>query len=541
MRKLLLLLVFIGVFVATSYSQIPGLKGRSGYFKMPGNVKEEDYQTKKVVFKLKKEYASFIYNGSINHNDFQALIIAISGKVKRKHPKSFQSIHGFKSTESSSLTMIFELEYQDAYTVEQVINQLYSFNMVEYAEPLYIPKLLHLPNDPQASNQYNLNNINAYAAWDLEKGDTNIVVGIVDTGVEITHPDLIQNIKRNYNDPIDGLDNDGDGFIDNFSGWDLGENDNDPAPTAGGHHGTWVSGCAAAVPDNNIGGTGVGFNVKIMPIKITNANGYLTSAYDGVVYAAEHGCKVINTSWGTEGAYSQYCQEIINYAVNKGCVVVAAAGNSNNEGLFYPASYENVVSVAGTDQQNQKWIYNTPNGSNYNGYVDVCAPAKAIYTTYQGGGFINIGGGTSFSAPQVAATVALVMAKFPNYSNKQVVAQIKSTTDDIYQIPFNAPYIGKLGTGRLNVGKALIDQGVAYVQPVDVRASYGRLASGETIELSIDLINYLAATTGVTASISTTNPNVSIVANSSSYGTMGNLEKKSGATPFKILVGNGLL
>jgi serine protease len=540
MRKFLLSVIFIGFSFLVSFAQIPGFKGRSGYFKMPATIQQGDYVEKKVVFKLKKEYSTLIYADNINHSDFQALMIAINGRVIRKHPNAVQSIHN-KSTGPSAnpLSMIFEIEYRDPYSVDQVINQLYSFNLVEYAEPLYIPKLLYTPNDPHHTDQYYLGLINAYSAWSVNKGDTNIVIGIVDTGVEMTHPDLIKNIKHNYADPIDGIDNDGDGYIDNFTGWDLGEADNDPTPTAGGQHGTWVSGCAAAVPDNNDGGAGVGFNTKIMPIKITNVNGYLTAAYDGVIYAAEHGCRVINTSWGTEGAYSQYCQEIIDYVVSKGCVVVAAAGNSNNEGLFYPASYENVLSVAGTDQTDQKWIFNGPNGSNYNGYVDICAPAKAIYTTYQGGSFINIGGGTSFSSPQVAAAAALVMAQFPSYTNKQVVCQLKATVDDIYIIPFNAPYVGKMGTGRLNVNNALIQTGFPYVQPIAVHTTYGRLDTGETVDLWIDMINYLTATSGVTAQISTSNPNITIINNSSSYGSIANMETKGGATPFKIIVGNG--
>ncbi len=539
MRRFLLSVIFIGFSFLFSFAQIPGFKGRSGYFKMPVTIQQGDYVEKKIVFKLKKDYSTLIYGDNINHSDFQALMIAINGKVKRKHPNAVQSIHNLKSTGISAnpLSMIFEIEYRDPYSVEQVINQLYSFNLVEYAEPLYIPKLLY--NDPHITDQYYLARIDALSAWNQEKGDTNIVIGIVDTGVELTHPDLIKNIKHNYADLIDGMDNDGDGYIDNFTGWDLGEADNNPTPTVGGHHGTWVSGCAAAVPDNNDGGVGVGFNTKIMPIKITNSSGYLTAAYDGIIYAAEHGCRVINTSWGTEGAYSQYCQEIIDYAVSKGCVVVAAAGNSNNEGLFYPASYENVISVAGTDQTDQKWIYNAPNGSNYNGYVDICAPAKAIYTTYQGGGFINIGGGTSFSSPQVAAAAALVMAKFHGYNNKQVVCQLKATVDDIYAIPFNAPYVGKMGSGRLNVNNALTQTGFPYVQPISVHANYGRLDTGETVDLWIDMINYLTATTGVTAKISSTNPNITIINNTCSYGSIANMETKVGASPFKIVVGSG--
>jgi len=542
MSRSLLIAIFIGLFVFPSSAQIPGLKGRTGYFKMPANVGDSDVVSKTVVFKLKTDYIDLVIGNNINHSDIQALLIAINGKIKRKHADDDDGAHGMGSQSATinPLSLIFEITYLDNFTLEQVVNQLYSSNIVQYAEPLYIPKLLYTTNDPAAVNQYYLTNINAYGAWDITKGDTNIVIGIVDTGVDILHPDLANNIKHNYNDPIDGVDNDGDGYIDNFSGWDLGENDNNPAPKVGNQHGTWVAGCAAATPDNGKGGAGVGFNVKVLPVKIANSGGYLVNAYDGVLYAVAHGCKIINTSWGTDGGYSQYCQEIVNYVHSKGCIWLAAAGNSNNQNLFYPASYDNVVSVGGTDQNDQKWLFNGSNGSNYNGSVDLSAPAKAIVTAYGTDQFINIGGGTSFASPQVAAAAALVLSKFPNYTVDQVVALLKATTDNINGIAFNAPYVGKLGTGRLNVYRALTESGFPYVQPYAVRATYGAISAGQTIDLWVDMLNALSPSAAVTATISTTNPYINIGVSTASYGSMTTLEKKSSAAPFSITVDNNM-
>ena len=536
-------LLFLVVLYSPLFSQVGGLKGNSSYFKMPSNIKVEDFLDKHVIFKVNGAGKSLIKSNQIENIDLQKMLGIISGTITRKFPKHYPSdfsAHGFvrnPNENSVDLSLIFEIEYQGNYSVEQVINQLYSIGIVEYAEPIYIPKLLYSINDPLAFNAYYLDMVQAYAAWDVQKGDTNIVIGIVDTGVDILHPDIQDNIKHNYKDPIDGIDNDLDGKVDNFSGWDLGEDDNDPTPTAGGYHGLWVAGCAAAVPNNNSMGAGVGFNTKILPIKITNSAGYLTAAYDGIVYAADHGCKVINASWGSSGAYSMYNQEVINYAaINKGCIIVAAAGNDNNKGLFYPASYENVVSVGGTEQNDQKWVNSVSNGSNFNDRVDICAPSKAIWTTYQGGSYIKIGGGTSFASPQVAAGAALVWAQFPSYTAAQVVARIKCTADDLYSIPFNQTYAGQLGTGRLNVYTALTKAAAPYVGPVKIYSDNGVMAVGDTVAFWIDLQNYLSTASSVNATISTENENVLLLDSTANYGGFGTLESKKGDVPYRMIV-----
>ena len=190
---------------------------------MPSNIVPEDYLNKHVVFKVNGAGKLLIQKNQINHSDFKKMLAIINGNLTRKFPTHSSSAiagHGILERTNEGfvdLSLIFEIDYAGNYTIEEVINQLYSFGMVEYAEPVYIPKLLFGVDDPLAFNAYYLNVIRAYDAWYYQTGDTNVVLGIVDTGIDILHSDIAANIKHNYNDPIDGIDNDLDGKIDNFN------------------------------------------------------------------------------------------------------------------------------------------------------------------------------------------------------------------------------------------------------------------------------------------------------------------------------------
>ena len=256
--------------------------------------------------------------------------------------------------------------------------------------------------------QYQISQINAFSAWDIEKGDTNVVIGIVDDGCQWNHPDLAANVKINYADPINGIDDDHDGYIDNYRGWDLGNNDNDPNNDGPGAlaHGTHVAGDADAVTDNAIAIASPGFNCKFLPVKVTDFSGVITVGYEGIVYAADHGCSVINCSWGaTEGA--NYQQDIINYAsINKNALVIAAAGNDNADETFYPASYNHVISVANVDGSDVK-----ASTSDYNYNVAVSAPGENIYsTTYDS--VYTLLSGTSMSCAVAAGAAAIIKSHF---------------------------------------------------------------------------------------------------------------------------------
>lgn len=404
------------------------------------------------------------------------------------------------------ISLIYELKLNTNLPLHKAIAQLMASNALIYAELKHTHQVQYTPNDPFKSNQYYITDstrMSLYNAWNITKGDTNMVIGIVDTGSDWSHEDLAGNVKNNYNDPINGIDDDFDGYIDNFRGWDMFDNDNNPLGQNG--HGTLCAGIAAASTNNNKGISGVGFNCKFLPIKIANAQGSLGHEYEGVVYAADHGCSVINCSWGGVGAISQYGHDIIKYATyNRNALVIGAAGNNANEQEFYPASYDEVISVANVDNTDHKFT-----GSSFNYKVDVSAPGTAMYTTFIGNGYGGNGtggfaSGTSFAAPAVAGVAGLVRSYFPTDDALTIAQRIKASADNIYGINFQ--YFDKLGTGRVNAHKALTQNNawLAFIHKQITTNALGNYTTNDTLNVTFTLKNYIATANSISVTASST-------------------------------------
>lgn len=494
-----------------------------------------------VIAKIKEEFRSKFFMKDFSSSPLFNLINEFGvSSVDLKFPKASGQIapfneHGEKMVD---LSRVYVIKYSTDLNEEYVAKRLYLTGMFEYVEHQIVPDLLYTPNDPKVGSQYHLDNIDVFRAWDTQQGDSTIVIGIVDTGIDSDHPENVGRIKHNYADPIDGIDNDGDGYVDNFTGWDTGSGDNDPEVF--GHHGNQVTGCASINTDNGEHVAAAGFNSMILPVKIANEAGYLTGAYDGIIYAAEHGADIINCSWGGTGAYSQFQQDIINYATNnKGALVVAAAGNSNATNYFYPASYDNVISVGGTNQNDEKWSSGPGDGSQYNDKVDLVAPAVDIVSIWKGGGSGFIGRGTSFAAPIVSGVAALVKAEYPDASPQKIGAILKATTDDIYSVPGNEVYEGKMGTGRVNAYNALQPVSTPFITYVSHKADDGfdqNLAAGDTVELTIDLKNHLGATENVAVILRSGNSYTTVLDSLSLIRSLGSDEIKTTETSFEFVV-----
>ncbi len=326
-----------------------------------------------------------------------------------------------------------------------------------------------LPDDPFLIYQWYVDDggaadISLPLAWDTARGDTSVVIAIIDTGVDTSHPDLASRIWHNLDEvPGNGLDDDGNGLIDDFEGWDFGMGDNDPKPeytsdASGidvGFHGTFCAGIAAAATDNGDGIAGAGWNCRIMPLKVSHPDSGITSeAIAGAfAYAVDKKASVISMSFGGPGdpGVPEFFQALVDMAAFSGAVCVAAAGNDGDSVRVYPAACDHVLAVAATDFDNARASF-----SNWGPWVDVAAPGSLMWSTisqnytftdldqvfyvflfgWDGVNPYMYGDGTSFACPLTAGVCGLVRAQYPNLTPQLVIQQLIATGDPVaYDLP----------------------------------------------------------------------------------------------------------
>ncbi len=435
MKKLLLSIVLCSISVFTAFSQ---------------NV-HPDYLDGEIYVRIKKEKIHLFnpINGTLSPNSFNILF-------ENTNPfKVNRVLAGFQGTGWDPLERTLRVRIENPEGVSDLLNSLEKHPWVELAEPVPYLKTDYTPND-LGSNSYNgqyyLWRINAQGAWDISKGDSSIVVAIVDDALKHTHPDLEGNVWINPDEIAgNGIDDDNDGYIDNIYGWDVGDNDNDPIhPNTNFSHGTHVGGCASAQADNGIGIASIGFNVSLMGVKCTENNQSNVNAipfgYEGISYAARAGAHVINCSWsGSFGG--QTGQQVITFARNRNSIVVAAASNDDVNSLRYPAAFSGVIAVASTAINDSKSSF-----SNFGTWVDISAPGTQIRSTITNDGYQQFSG-TSMASPIVAGLLGLMKSVGPFLDISTIESCLINTADDISAI--NPNYIGELGSGRINAFKAV--------------------------------------------------------------------------------------
>jgi thermitase len=297
--------------------------------------------------------------------------------------------------------------------VDAIVADLQGNLLVEYVEPNYTVQAFYTPNDPDFVNQTNLTDMQVPQAWDVSRGH-GIVVAVIDTGMDFTHPELISNLwanpgemgtDANGNDKSsNGIDDDADGFIDDVFGWNFIDNNNDFTDLNG--HGTHSAGIIAASMNNSFGIAGVAPEARIMPLKVLDSTGHGTYAQvaQAIIYAVDHGAQVINLGFGGQ-ADSQALRDATDYAYDHGVVVVAAAGNGGSDTLFYPAANPNVIAVEALDP-----ALNLTSFSAYGYTYSVGAPGVGIYSTLPGGEFGHMSG-TSMAAAEVSGVAALLLTQ----------------------------------------------------------------------------------------------------------------------------------
>jgi len=377
------------------------------------NISQKNQSKTEIIVKFKQHVQKHEITNKKLHK-FEELNKKYDVKSKKELFKKTGKLKKDKLKEELGLLHIYKIKFKQDVNIGEVLKSYNSNPDIEYAEPDYISELHYLPNDQFFDpKQWNLHNdsmhngttypdIDAPEAWDITRGDSDITIAIVDTGIQIDHPDLLNKITLGY---------------------DIADNDPDPSDFVG--HGTHVAGIAAAATDNGIGIAGACPDCKIMPIKVSSGTSsvlFHSNIVSGIVYAVDNGADVINISSG--GGGSTAYQDAILYAYNAGKVIVASTGNDSSEDIYYPAGYKEVISVGASDNKDERSFY-----SNYGSHIDVVAPGTVIYSTCIAGTWCDKFG-TSMAAPHVAGVAGLLLSNNPSLNPDQVKWHIELGAQD---------------------------------------------------------------------------------------------------------------
>lgn len=377
----------------------------------------------------------------------------------------------------------FVVRFPDDASVNEIAQAYEAHPEIEYAEPNYTVTAAAIdPSDPYYANQWYLRQINMPSAWDITTGSHDVVVAVIDSGVDINHPDLRENIWTNVNEiPGDEIDNDRNGYTDDVHGWDFVDWSNDPRPSAISpysrtalHHGTVISGVIGAVTNNAQGTAGINWRVRLMPLRVLDRQGRgdVEQVAQAVDYAVRNGARIINLSF-VGNDFSQRLYDSLRSAYLSGVLIVAAAGNTSEQvggtgdldkKLLYPVCYdaadttgENwILGVTATDILDQRiptanygsrCVDIAAPGANFTG-TQVYDPALGLVEPY-GGNW----SGTSLATPVVTAVAALLLSAEPHLSNRDLFSRLVTTSDDISAL--NRSLKDKMGRGRVNASRAL--------------------------------------------------------------------------------------
>lgn len=402
------------------------------------------------------------------------------------------------------------VDFSDKDNISNIRNSLLANELFETVEFDYRIIPMYIPNDPSVTRQWALFKIGATGAWEVSKGDKSVKIVVDDTGVDWKHEDLVENLWQNLGedadgdghvlelvggewqfDPgdINGVDDDGDGYADDFIGWNFYSNNNNPEPDPsedGYYHGTHVAGICGAVTNNNVGVASVAFDVSI----VASRSHWVSNSASALQWAADMGFDVFNMSWGVAADLS-YLRNAINYAHSAGVLLVAAAGNdaSSDSTQNYPASYSNVIAVAATNRNDQHSYY-----TNFGTWVDIAAPGGDYYvdpmilSTMPDNSY-GYEQGTSMASPMVASVAALVKAANPYLSNDNVRDILYNTADSINDTLF---YQGKLGAGRVNAYKAVLEAAKmvrGFVVADNIEILPNRPLAGDTVHIRVTVLD----------------------------------------------------
>ncbi|MFH1862353.1 MAG: S8 family serine peptidase [bacterium] len=378
--------------------------------------------------------------------------------------------------------------------VSVLLEQARRLRFVRTAQPNRLLRAQYIPNDPFFNQQWGLERIGAVTAWDKTSGSAAAPIAIIDTGCEMDHPDLIGSFWVNSDEiPDNGVDDDGNGYVDDLNGWDFVDapsfpaagdyldRDHDPSDEMG--HGTAVAGICGAAINNSIGIAGLAPECPLMILRAGNSEGYLQEddVAAAILYALDNGAKVANLSFGDTQA-SSLLETVVQYASNEGLLLVAAAGNYANSNLVYPAAFGFTLSVGACDENNGRAPF-----SSYGATLDLLAPGSGIVSTILEGSYGAFlgGNGTSYAAPFVSAAAGLLFTLHPTWDAATVKSVLKSSADDIGSVGWD------LETGQ---GILRVDQALEVTEALTVEIESPITGQGY---VSVDTLDVFGAVAGV--------------------------------------------
>ncbi|MFQ5583919.1 MAG: S8 family peptidase, partial [Calditrichia bacterium] len=379
----------------------------------------------------------------------------------------------------AKLSNIYIWQYEGEDTAQQVTSELRGIPAVVYAQKNRAFKISLSPNDADYAQQWYLPAIHAERAWDIEQGNPSVIVGVIDTGIDYNHEDLQRQLWVNSPEDINqngrldsldvnGIDDDGNGYIDDVIGWDFTDApnfpdrgdfrdpDNDPMDEFSTGHGTPIAGIISAAQNNRIGISGLAPGARIMALRAGTASGFLEEddVAEAIIYAIDNGCRIVNMSFG-DFTISYLLRDAIRYGESEGLIFVAASGNSGNTVLQYPAALDETIAVGATTRTDSLASFST-GGSKLN----LVAPGQEIYSCQIGNSY-GFNNGTSFSAPVVSGALALIWSFHPNFSPQEIKGALYAGCTDLGRAGWDISY----GHGLVNVFRSLqiIDQGFAEI------------------------------------------------------------------------------
>ncbi len=501
-------------------------------YQLPQQVQETDLVPGKLIAKLKESHRNLLQQPDLLITN-AGLENAISSRALFPHLQKPRKETDRFGRKTADISRIVEIELPVATNLRLAMQQAHKSGLFEWVQPRFVHKPMFTPNDPQVGQQYHHALIKSFEAWDIEQGDTSVYIGITDAGIQFDHQDL-GNVRFNYADPINGLDDDNNGYVDDFRGWNTVNNTNDPTATLS-PHGMFTTGMSSATVNNGIGIAGNAFRCKFVPVRIDDAAGF-NFGYEGIVYLADLGCKIINASWGNTFP-TPFGAEIIQYAtVNHEALIIAAAGNSGLQENYYPAAYPGVMSIGATGSTDLHWSLTTWGPS-----VDMVAPGELVRSCWPFNGY-DISSGTSFSAPLVAGAAAILKSHFPDYTSDQIAERLRVTADtSIYALSGNASRYHWLGAGRLNMLRALNAPASPSIriqnEALTDNDGDNFATAGDTLSLSGNFFNWLDAAQDLQVTLSCDNANIEIINGTFSAGALASLAFASNqSAPFTLRI-----